>query len=861
MLFESKPLALRLYQLRWWSTLLVLAVVFSALFSGTGRLAQFNASLNSLGDVSNGSDATPPVVFDSRMDIWFGAEDEAVLAYRGIEDRFVAEDYLVVSFEDTQSPFGAFSNQSLEVIARLTDAFLAVPGVRHVRSLTSNPWIRWGTIEGAEGSGEDSEEGLLISDLVEGQPSQLSENERIERMVAVLGAERVAERLGEAAVRAVLGADVHFADFVGEPLLLGTIIDPSGSTTALQIQVLRPRVDEQSLAEAFGDDELGKIVAPDLYSVVSQRATMRGLEHALHEELGAVVLSPAHSALATWIASLPPGDKQAALSSELADPSRSFMRDAQGELQQKWFAFEPDGHGGFHDLSDPSLPQLASADWTPTPLSPFLFHLGGAPFFERNFEEVGMADARYMGFMFAAIAVLLALIFRNPVGVLAPLAVVILSVAGMVGFAFGIGDLFNNMTMVSPNMLTAVGIADAIHLVAAWAVLRRQRPGKHAVIVEVLRRNTLPVFLTSITTTVGFLSLTVSDIVPVRMLGYTAAVGTIFAWLLSMTLVPALLSLAPEPKNIKPQTEGDVVHHRWAAPFAAFLIRQRVPVLGVAALATVLSVIGLARLEIDSDFRAMFPDDNPVMEDFRWIEARLGGVGDLELVFEGPGQAPEPTASEQERLGELRVAELGATEWPDEFQPQSPDEKSELAQLSDKAAAWENRRLGISAEFLNRLDAFEQRLRKESSDPASPLRIVTDLNSPLDVLRKMHQVQNESRSAFYRVPDESDVPDELRAETLDYDEWTEEWLRIPGQNGASLVAQYYLQYENGARPGENLTTNLSANRTVFRMQGRVTQAPSNLQNEAFALIDQIAREEFPELIEPGDEALAEMTLS
>ena len=46
----------------------------------------------------------------------------------------------------------------------------------------------------------------------------------------------------------------------------------------------------------------------------------------------------------------------------------------------------------------------------------------------------------------------------------------------------------------------------------------------------------------------------------------------------------------------------------------------------------------------------------------------------------------------------------------------------------------------------------------------SPLRVVTDLNSALDILRKVSQVQNENRAAFYRVPTETDA--ELEA-TLD----------------------------------------------------------------------------------------------
>ena len=100
------------------------------------------------------------------------------------------------------------------------------------------------------------------------------------------------------------------------------------------------------------------------------------------------------------------------------------------------------------------------------------------------------------------------------------------------------------MPMTSPVSWKWSRIASSItsvtDIVAAWAALRSRYDDKQALIVEVLRRNALPVFLTSVTTAVGFTSLTVGRLAPVTMLGYTAGLGTVFAYLLSMTVVPAM---------------------------------------------------------------------------------------------------------------------------------------------------------------------------------------------------------------------------------------------------------------------------------------------------------------------------------
>ncbi|MEM8713102.1 MAG: MMPL family transporter, partial [Planctomycetota bacterium] len=779
-------------------------------FLGAGRVTAVTEAVAQLGDTTSGAGTQPPIVFDPRMDVWFGAEDEAVDVYKEIEDRFVAEDYVVVSFQaEPEEPFGVFSRNSLSRITRLTERFLRVPGVRHVRSLTYNPWIRWGTI--ADDAGDEA--GLLITDLVEGDPGQLSDDGIVERMVAVLGAEQAADIVGAERVQRVIG-DASFEDFMGEPLLLGTIVDPLARTTAIQIQVLRPRAAEEDLEAAFGDDAITAGTAKSLWSIQMQRTSLRGIRHYLGLELGTTVPTAEFAELEAWVEKQPAGEGREQLLTELRDPSRNFMAGADGEPVRKYFEYQPDGKGGWVDRSNPADPVHAPDGWKPMPSSPeppVEYHLGGVPVFELNFEEVGMDDSKYVPLMFLVILVCLVLAFRHVIGVVAPLLVVFLSIAGMMGFAFAKGDLLNNLTMMSPNMLTAVGIADAIHLIAAWAMFRTRIDDRRELVTEVVRVNALPVLLTSITTAIGFYSLTASDLIPVRMLGYTAGLGAIFAYLLSMTLVPAILYLVPHGGRVSEKRawlSGMFTDAR-ARGFVRKLVAARAPILLTSGLVFITAMVGVARIQINSDFRDMFPEENQVIVDFNWIEGELGGLGDVELVFRGAGagaganvDATPLDADQEARLSELSLASI--VHAAGDGDALSPDEEKELSQLSAANAAWQASRIGVSPEFLAGLDAFEARIRAEMADADSPLSALSDLTSPLDILRKIHQVQNQNRAELYRVPTLSDVPEGQREASLDYDEFMEEWSLTPGQSASSLVAQYYLQYENGARPGENL---------------------------------------------------------
>jgi predicted RND superfamily exporter protein len=225
----------------------------------------------------------------------------------------------------------------------------------------------------------------------------------------------------------------------------------------------------------------------------------------------------------------------------------------------------------------------------------------------------------------------------------------------------------------------------------------------------------------------------------------------------------------------------------------------------------VVTAVGLGKLEITSDIRLMFPDDNAVIRDLHWTEARIGGGSDLDIVFYAPESDAEAT---------------GAPE-----------------------------RVAASERFLSQVDAFQRRVEDEASHEDSPLWVLTNFDSALAVLRKIHQVQNEDDAEYFRVPAENDISEDARLPVELYDDVLEETVTIPGQDASTLIAQYYIQYENGAKPSENLSSFVSADRRGFRIAARTRTAPSTTLLAAFARLREILTTEFPELA-GSPEALA-----
>ncbi len=74
---------------------------------------------------------------------------------------------------------------------------------------------------------------------------------------------------------------------------------------------------------------------------------------------------------------------------------------------------------------------------------------------------------------------------------------------------------------------------------------------KHEAVKESLRVNRRPIFLTSLTTTIGFLSLTLNESPLLAQMGNSVAIGVGTAWLLSNSFLPTLISLLPiQPRSV-----------------------------------------------------------------------------------------------------------------------------------------------------------------------------------------------------------------------------------------------------------------------------------------------------------------------
>ena len=153
-----------------------------------------------------------------------------------------------------------------------------------------------------------------------------------------------------------------------------------------------------------------------------------------------------------------------------------------------------------------------------------------------------------------------------------------------------------------------------------------------AAIAESLRHNLNPVFLTTLTTAIGFLSLNASDSPPFHVLGNLVAFGVFSAFVYSMTLLPALLSILPL-RATAIRSDRPLVFDR----LADFVIANRTRLLWSVGLVAVVLVMGIPRNELSDNWTRYFDDRYQYRRDTDFVIANLTGLDALEYSLNSGG--------------------------------------------------------------------------------------------------------------------------------------------------------------------------------------------------------------------------------
>ena len=253
---------------------------------------------------------------------------------------------------------------------------------------------------------------------------------------------------------------------------------------------------------------------------------------------------------------------------------------------------------------------------------PIKIRLSGVIFLNNAFMESSMQDmGTLVPAMYLVILIVAYALLRSITATILVLIVIIPSITVAMGLGGWIGIGLTPPSASAPTIITTLAVADSIHLLVV--MLNRMRAGydKRESLLYSLRVNAKPIFLTSVTTALGFLSLNFSDSPPFHDLGNITAIGVMAAWVYAVVLLPILISFVP----IKPKGTLQKLDSKMSV-IGTFIADKYKAVLGISVVVSACLLALIPLNEINDDFVKYFDESVEYRQDTDWVSANLTGA-------------------------------------------------------------------------------------------------------------------------------------------------------------------------------------------------------------------------------------------
>jgi len=262
--------------------------------------------------------------------------------------------------------------------------------------------------------------------------------------------------------------------------------------------------------------------------------------------------------------------------------------------------------------------------------------LAGTVMLSSAFQAFALKDMRtLMPAMFIFIMIVLFISLRSFWGTISPILLLISSVFFPIALFVGLLQFsLNNATMNVIQMLIAVAIADSVHILAIFYRGLRNGLDKKAAVTFTVEKNFLPCLITSLTTAIGFFSLTLQDIPPFRDLGLFGGVGTLYAFMASTFTLPAFLSILPFKRKKIDLKQIETHESKGYEGLVDFIIKYQSLIRIVALLSIIAAVYFIFQIKVDNNAVKYFAKHTSFRQATHYIDENIIGVNPVEFSFD-----------------------------------------------------------------------------------------------------------------------------------------------------------------------------------------------------------------------------------
>jgi len=249
-------------------------------------------------------------------------------------------------------------------------------------------------------------------------------------------------------------------------------------------------------------------------------------------------------------------------------------------------------------------------------------------------DKIQQEQSELFPYAIAALLIALFVLLRQFLDIFLPIVTAGGSILWTLGFMGFMGIPLNVVTSIVPVLLIIVGSTEDIHLLSEFRQAQRKGMQKKHAIDQMARKLGQTVFLTFLTTYLGFLSIGLSGIQVLGQFAIVASTGLLFNFLLTISVIPSTLAIAGDwQMDGKSRIYGATIW-RWIETYCRGLRQRRGVVLYAFFILAVVAGIGIPRIEINHNAMDSLAKDSTTKGHFMLVNERLAGLESLSIIID-----------------------------------------------------------------------------------------------------------------------------------------------------------------------------------------------------------------------------------
>lgn len=239
---------------------------------------------------------------------------------------------------------------------------------------------------------------------------------------------------------------------------------------------------------------------------------------------------------------------------------------------------------------------------------------------------------KYLIISLLLISLALFLFFRSVKQIMLPLLVIVVTIIWTLSLIAITGHSLDIISSLLPPILAAICMSDVVHISSHYIEKLRAGLSKKEALDKAFKEVGMATFFTCCTVAAGFISLGITNIIPVRNFGLFAAAGIMLGFGITMVSLYAYFLFSPVPRAVY-HNKAEAGWNRILSFSFRKVIKHKGLVFGMMAILTAVSVFYLTKIEINSSLLQEIPKKNPILDDYRFMEKDFSGTRPFELAL------------------------------------------------------------------------------------------------------------------------------------------------------------------------------------------------------------------------------------